>query len=211
MRTPLAALTAALLTVASPWALAASNIDLTVKGLITPSACTPNLSSGGIVEVGKIAVSDIHQDNMTYLPTAPIDLRVNCTAPTLFAVAPHDNRPQMHTPWAFGFTKMAPDLPIGGYWLEVSDFITDDTPLTRLYSENNGQSWLVAPDRNYYIEPRQLTAFGEKISGPPQVLPVQNLMVSLWVNPFLYPAKTWLPANQEVPIDGSTTLEVRYL
>jgi type 1 fimbria pilin len=48
-------------------AIAASSVDLTVKGSITPSACTPLLSSGGVADFGKISVKDLRPDNPTYL------------------------------------------------------------------------------------------------------------------------------------------------
>lgn len=205
-----ATLAAALLLTAAACAHAASSVDLSVTGLITPSACTPTLSSGGVVELGKIAAGDILPGDITYLPRAAMDLAVNCEAATLFALAPQDNRPQMFTPWAFGFALMPSGKPMGGYWLDFVDSLADDVELTRLYSENNGQTWRVA-DPLDLIEPRKLTAFGEWIIGPANVLPIQNLNVSFLVSPFFYPGGTWLPANEEIPIDGSTTFELRYL
>ena len=38
---------------------AASTVELTVKGLITPMACTPLLSGGGLVDFGKISRNDL--------------------------------------------------------------------------------------------------------------------------------------------------------
>lgn len=67
--------------------------------------------------------------------------------------------------------------PMGGYWLDFVDSLADGVELTRLYSENNGQTWRVA-DPLDLIEPRKLTAFGEWIIGPANVLPIQNLNVS---------------------------------
>ena len=39
-------------------AMAASSVDLSIKGSITPAACTPTLSNGGVVMHGKISYSD---------------------------------------------------------------------------------------------------------------------------------------------------------
>lgn len=58
------ACTALLLASTAP-AFAASSVDLTVKGLITPSACTPNLP--GTVDFGKISAKDLNQDSQTQL------------------------------------------------------------------------------------------------------------------------------------------------
>lgn len=47
-------LIASLLLAGTGHAFAASSVDLSVKGLITPSACTPALSDGGVHEIGKL-------------------------------------------------------------------------------------------------------------------------------------------------------------
>lgn len=187
---------------------AASSVDLAVKGVITPSACTPLLSSSGVVELGKIAASDISMGGMTYLPAVPMDIEVDYSAPTLFALAPHDNRPQMYTPWAFGFAPAAEGKPMGGYWLDFVDAQADGVTPTRFYSIDNGQSWRRASEGEQ-IEPRRLEAFGGL--QPIGLLPFQNVRVSILVSPFFYPGSSWLAANEEMPVDGSTTFEVRYL
>ncbi|KAF1028748.1 MAG: Protein GltF [Pseudomonas sp.] len=210
MKASLAALAGAFLVIHCPWTLAASSVDLTVTGTITPSACTVIITSGNVVELGKVAARDIEQDSMTYLPTAPVDMTVNCEAPTLFALAPQDNRPQMYTPWAFGFAMMPSGKPMGGYWLDYVDAVADGTKPMRLYSENNGQGWKPASDYDA-VEPRKLTGFGTLLPSPGTVRPYQNLTLSLRLNPFFYPAKQWLQPNEEIPIDGSATFELRYL
>ena len=55
MKTCMPLLGGALLLALSNAVCAASSVDLTVKGLITPSACAPSLSSGGLVDHGKVA------------------------------------------------------------------------------------------------------------------------------------------------------------
>ena len=85
------ALTASLL-VASVNAVAASSVDLTVKGLITPSACTPALSNSGSVDYGKISAKDLKLDNPTFLVMQALQLTVTCDAATLMALDANDNR-----------------------------------------------------------------------------------------------------------------------
>ncbi|WP_122802093.1 DUF1120 domain-containing protein, partial [Pseudomonas viridiflava] len=53
MNKHLIAVASALLITGTAPAFAASTVDLTVKGIITPNACTPGLSSGGIIDHGK--------------------------------------------------------------------------------------------------------------------------------------------------------------
>ena len=60
MKLTLKALATALLISASAAAMAASSVDLSVKGVITPNACTPSLSGGGVVDYGKISAKDLN-------------------------------------------------------------------------------------------------------------------------------------------------------
>ena len=83
--------TALLLTTAGN-ALAASSVDLTVKGLITPSACEPTLPNGGNVDIGKISAKDLKADDHTNLGEHTLQLTVTCDDETLMAIEPHDNR-----------------------------------------------------------------------------------------------------------------------
>ena len=70
-----AALSATALIGVAPYALAASSTDLTVTGIITPNACTPTLSGGGIVDHGKFSAKDLNAGHeTTALPTETLQL-----------------------------------------------------------------------------------------------------------------------------------------
>ena len=69
---------------------AASTVDLTVTGLITPMACTPVLSSGGLVDFGKISRNDLNPSTGTRLPHKYLTLTVNCNAPGRYALRMRD-------------------------------------------------------------------------------------------------------------------------
>ena len=92
MNTVLKTLTAATLLLGSAHVLAASSVDLTVKGLITPSACTPTLSNGGAVDYGKISAKDLKVDQQTFLDSQTVQFTVTCDAATLMAMEAKDNR-----------------------------------------------------------------------------------------------------------------------
>ena len=62
MVSPLTTLTATLLLIGAGPVWAASSQDLTVKGVITPSACAPVVSGGGTVDFGKVSVKDLNTD-----------------------------------------------------------------------------------------------------------------------------------------------------
>jgi hypothetical protein len=73
-------------------AVAASSVDLNVKGSITPSACTPSMPSSGTVDYGKLSAKSLNADKVTRLPPEYLQLRVECDAATLYALQGHDNR-----------------------------------------------------------------------------------------------------------------------
>ncbi len=71
---------------------AASTVELTVTGLITPMACTPVLSGGGLVDFGKISQQDLNQSVGTRLPLKSLTLSINCNAAGRYALRMRDNR-----------------------------------------------------------------------------------------------------------------------
>lgn len=71
-------------------AFAASSTDLTVTGIITPTACTPALSNNGTVDFGKRSAKDLNQTR-TFC-TESSKLNVVCDGETTFALELADNR-----------------------------------------------------------------------------------------------------------------------
>lgn len=69
MNTALKTLITALMLTSAGTAMAASSVDLSVRGLITPSACEPTLSSGGVYDIGKISAKDLNVDDLTAVGT----------------------------------------------------------------------------------------------------------------------------------------------
>lgn len=63
MKNSISLLAAAIVLSGASTAFGASSVDLTVKGLITPSACTPSLSNGGMADYRKISAQDLPNAN----------------------------------------------------------------------------------------------------------------------------------------------------
>ena len=92
MKTLLSTLAASVMLLTSAATFAASTVDLAVKGLIVPSACTPSLSSGGIIDHGKISAKDLRPDNPTLIGTHTMTIAVICDGAIPFALNSIDNR-----------------------------------------------------------------------------------------------------------------------
>lgn len=187
-------------------ALAASSTDLTVNGLIVPSACTPTLSNAGIVDHGKISVGDLKPAAITILPPITVQLAVDCDAKTLLALSHDDNRPESGV-GIYGYGIGLVDGKKLGYYVMVYDKVLADgqTPWM-LMSWDNGTTWQNADDSetwNFMLSVRDP-------AGPRTPTPVQNLSMNLAIHTQINPTQN-LPVGQEMNIDGSATLTVRYL
>lgn len=207
----LAAIAATCLITGSTTAFAASSVDLTITGKITPSACMPSLSQNGIVDYGRISAKDLEHDTMTQLPPVTLQMSVNCEAKTLFALMPRDHRLlQGYNGGAFSLAWISEGKPLGLYFLDTpTPPVADGVAVTRLYSEDNGVTWRWYTDDSSW-RPELLTAFGDRSTGVLAPLPIKDLSISIKLSTLIWPAKM-LPISEEIPIDGSATFEVRYL
>ncbi|MGY2400909.1 DUF1120 domain-containing protein [Pseudomonas sp. SDO5271_S396] len=212
MKDSLIALAGVLLIAHGTLALAASSVDLTVKGAITPSACAPSLSNGGNVDYGKISAKDLKPIGYTDLPKFTFQLSVSCEAATLFAVIPKNNRPAlpyMGNPSVYGLGVVNGDELVGVYFLDVENIQADGNNVHPLKSADNGQSWNLIPP-GFPWEPETFTGFGKNVSGVLAPVQMQELALDLIVWPLISPVDG-LTLTGSVPLDGSATLELRYL
>lgn len=189
-------------------ALAASTTDLTVKGLIVPSACAPSLSANGVVDVGRFSVHDLNQDTWTRLTPVTLQLNINCEAPTLFAMTATDNRTDSAVSNAeFGIGNTLAGERIGGYYMELNKAIADENNVQPIASWD-GTTWF--PQMNDYAWASNLLVSIQDPAGPLVPVAAQNTQIELEVNPYIR-ARRYLTITQDTPIDGSATIEVRYL
>lgn len=187
-------------------AQAASTVELSINGLITPSACAPALSEGGVYDLGKLAAKDLNIDRPTQLPTSSLQLAINCEARTLLALQPRDNRlgSSYHdSPNTFGLGQAGNSAKLGYLLLTLEAVLADGVAMTPIGSTESS-SWSPTDILSHQF----LTAFAQDNSVTPA--PVQQLTAQLHVAPALAPANT-LPLSEEVPFEGSVTLTIKYL
>lgn len=209
MKKPLVACSTILLSACLGNAFAASNIDLSVKGLITPSACTPGLSSNGDVDLGKISAKDLKQDTYTLLPERTLQMSIDCDASTLFALQGTDNRASSSTTsTGYGLGLIDNTQKIGRYSLLMSNSVADTVTVAALESFDGGLTWMELDGAIW--QRKNLAAFGSPTNGQWAPIPIKALTTDLILKPVIAPAKDLNLAN-EVQIDGSATLEVKYL
>ncbi|CAM3260141.1 Protein of unknown function [Pseudomonas gessardii] len=195
-----------LLLLGSAATYAASTVDLTVKGLIVPSACTPSLSSGGVIDHGKISAKDLRPDNPTLIGTHVMTLAVLCDAPIQFALNSIDNRAGSSIMTSdFGLGLINGTQKLGWYQLTLRNAVADGSAMQLIASGDGGNTWYKESfwDAGLYMA----VATQDDATQPASV---KELVTELVVSTSI--ARTdGLDLSNEVTLDGSATLEVKYL
>ncbi|MEB0105986.1 DUF1120 domain-containing protein [Pseudomonas sp. MH9.3] len=187
-------------------AVAASSVDLGVHGLITPSACTPSLSGGGVIDHGKISIKDLNLTEPTLIASHLLTLDVNCEAATTLALHSIDNRVGSSVfDDRYGLGFIAGGQRLGHYTLFLANAIADNVAVQTIGSDNQGDTWY----KHDFMKPGRYTSIATQDDAS-QVLPAKDLVVDLRVDTIIYRADN-LNVDYELPIDGSATLEVKYL
>ncbi|MGY2412020.1 DUF1120 domain-containing protein [Pseudomonas pergaminensis] len=200
--------TAALLLAVAPIVQAASSTDLTVKGIITPSACSPSMSNGGSLDFGKISSSDLRNDWPTYLPRQTLQMTVTCEAATMMALEAKDNREGTEYGgddfYKFGLGLINGTEKLGYLNISSMNRIADGVAVDGIVSWDGGLTWgreAEMVDNGLYslaptgtLTPVPVTVFTTDLSVLAAIAPAQNLTL-----------------DNEVSMDGSVTIAVRYL
>ena len=216
MKTLLNTLTACAWLTCACAAQAASTTELTVGGSITPMACTPVLSAGGLVDFGKISQKDLNQATGTRLPLKSLTLTVSCNAPGRFALRMRDNRDDTahvnsEIYYGLGFDNSGNRIGLYSMTFDPRKTLVDSTSL--IYgteSTTGGLAWRTANLNTIEIGANSYLGFTEtkdSVAGPSaiQVL-ISTVKVEAVIN-----ARQNLDLSTDTPLDGSATLEVLYL
>ncbi|MGY2289388.1 DUF1120 domain-containing protein [Pseudomonas sp. SDO528_S397] len=205
MKYALTAATAALLMASSTHGLAASSVDLSVKGTITPSACTPVLSQGGVVDHGKISISDLKSSRNLLRPVT-VQLAVNCDGATLMAFKSTDNREGTadHLGLVFGLGMSGDGQKLGYYELKTANTLADGEAVPVVESPD-GVSWQgIVGDQIW--QPGWMRSVSRNADSTP--VAVQSLTTDVIVQTTLSRPKI---GTEDIPLDGSATLDIVYL
>lgn len=188
-------------------AFTASFVEITVTGRLTPDACHVRLSDEGTVDHGKIPAHTLNASEFTGLPSRVLELNVQCTRPMLFALVGIDNRAESSLGpglYSLGRNIHMPAERLGSVALSYRNPLGDALPMQALASSDNGETW--APDPN--APPRSYVGFAPPGDRQPDF--IGQLSAQLKIDTTINFAQ-YLTLNQEVPLDGSIVLDLRYL
>ena len=200
------ALLASLLLANVPSALAGSQADLQVTGVITPKACIMGFSNDGVIDHGKVTVRDLNQDRYTLLPLNTLHLSVQCEGSTLFALTTIDNRPGTAViPNHHGLGTTPHDEKLGSVSLGLSNPVADEAVARTIVSLDGGTSWAAGTQLGHL---NLLAAASTDNTTRPMAVTRFDADVALYTR---IARADGLTLTDEVPLDGHVTVEVRYL
>ncbi|BCX70354.1 DUF1120 domain-containing protein [Pseudomonas izuensis] len=216
MKNHLAVLAPMLLISATPNVLAASVVDLSVKGLITPVACTPSLSNNGLVDYGKISRQDLSVDKRTQLRDQMLDFSLQCNGPARFALIMRDNRDGsaiVNSEIYYGLNLDNSGNKIGLYSLNfdpASTVVDGWSQVYRTDSTTGGVAWSSSSSRSIPIGARSYLGFTDMAGSSAGPVAIQNLSSRVTLETVIAPTSE-LDLSADVQLDGSATLDVVYL
>ncbi|WP_050478102.1 DUF1120 domain-containing protein [Herbaspirillum rhizosphaerae] len=202
--------------------LQAATVDLTVVSTVTPVACTPILSGGGVADYGAMPAGILKSGGITALPTRSLSLSIGCDASAKISLKVIDNRGgsivagivaagsgdgNLNDAFNYGL-GVASGKKIGGYTITLRPgSYTGDYAAVQLFaSSDNGATWqttssgVVAKGRS----------FSWGAAGAGTIGAYQNIVGTITVQPYIDRPEN-LALSQEVVLDGSATLELSYL
>ncbi|WLH91389.1 DUF1120 domain-containing protein [Pseudomonas sp. FP453] len=198
----------ALMVAGAGHAVAASSVDLSVKGSITPSACTPEMSNGGVYDMGKLSAKDLKVTSPTRLPTHTMPFKVTCESDTLMALYSQDNRAgsayNYEAVGGFGLGLINGNQKLGLFYAYFESPTVNGAPAMIIESFDGGPTWREGDS----LRPTSLMSFANTSVLAP--IPGRLFAADMIIAPFIAPTNS-LTLTEEVPIDGSVTVTVKYL
>lgn len=216
-------------------AQAATTADISVTGIIKPTACELTLDGAidATVNYGVIAPSILSASAITALPVKTVPLKIHCDAATRVAVNAIDNKAatntltgQVNVSDAAGIAThnalylyglgVGGSKNIGGYSIamDYGNAKVDSNKAYMARSSDNGASWIAVTNNGYLGQGSRGTVAAwvtwTKSSSSTEPLEGTTFEANLLVKAFI-DKKPNLDLSGDVALDGSATIEIRYL
>ncbi|NVZ83794.1 DUF1120 domain-containing protein [Pseudomonas yamanorum] len=190
----------------APTALAISKTELTVQGIITPSACDPVVSSGGVVDYGKMTAKELNPEQPTSLPPQFLRLSIQCEGPTMLALDTIDNRAGSSiNQYRHGLGMTPSNEKLGSVSFHLRNPVADGAPVRTLNSTDGGASWVPSSMLSFFT----LTAIAAAgTSTTPIAITRFDADMQLYT---AIDGTDRLTVLDEIPMDGHATLQMKYL
>lgn len=210
----------------------ADSINLRVVGSITPVACTPTISGGGVVDYGVIYPKNLSPTEFTALPVKDVDISILCEAPASVALKTRSYRGgsvagatengnnvaaapiKLFDSDGLGVVGlgMAGTSKIGGVAFSIDPAsVTLDGASAESLSKTWGQvEWSKSADSKFLFDPKWTRMFTWAKQG--QATPAKFTTMNGRVSAQAYINKTSeLDLTKPIALDGLINLELVYL
>lgn len=187
----------------------AQSANLEVTGTIFPGACSIELGGGGIVDLGRINARDLRPDAPTRLPEVEVPVTVSCESEVRYALDGIDNT-SVHPSSGYGLGLTPHDELIGRLGLFFAGRTADGVAAYSTVSVSNGQTWSRARAGNTGLAPSEIVGFSKVEGVDTGPSPIKLLQAMMGVDPIIHAANS-LTIEDEVPINGSITIDLKYL
>jgi len=191
----------------APTVLAASTADFAVTGTITPNACEPMLSSGGVVDYGKMPAKELNSASPTSLLPQTMQLEIQCEAPTFIALSTIDNRAgtaAINQNW-HGLGTTANDEKLGSAGFGLYNAMADGVAAKTITSIDGGATWIPSVLLGHHVI-TSIAAAGNSVTPIAVTRFNADLRVYTMVD-----GTDRLTVLDEVPLDGHATVQLKYL
>ncbi|WP_339482278.1 DUF1120 domain-containing protein [Pseudomonas sivasensis] len=195
---------------------AASQVDLAVTGRLTPTACTPLLSNGAVIDYGKISRQDLNVDKGTRLPIKPLQVSIACNGANRFALRMRDNRDgsaMVNSEIYYGLGLDHSGNRIGLYSMAFDPRQTTVDGSTLVYgteSTTGGLAWRTANLNPINIGAKSYLGFTDIAGSTAGPSAIQELTSTVQVETVINATQN-LDLSRDIALDGLATLEVVYL
>ncbi|WP_130905498.1 MULTISPECIES: DUF1120 domain-containing protein [unclassified Pseudomonas] len=196
-------------------AVAATSVDITVTGIISPPACDIAMTGNGQIDFGEIVLAP------TGVSDAPQrvsqTLSITCAAPSYAGFRLVDNRAatvpsSVIAPDHFGLGLDGASHPIGYYDMALQTILADSATGLVKVSTDNGSTWANASAAllKSYASGSNTYAFDSATTPTTAPKAVTNASSLIAVAYHIQPRNT-LDTSSTIDLDGSATFELIYL
>lgn len=207
-------------------AFAAETAVMKVKGTLTNSACTPELSNGGVVDYGNIHLGELSTTEVNQLGEKNISLTINCSAPSKVGFSSVDDRSdsqadikvestkygdQTIDPYLFGLGKTTGDVKIGAYavLLDRDKITADGIDVDGIYTQYLDGRWTSTTVRNQ-LQDENIRTMTVAAKGSLEPLAFTTAVFPLITSVAIQDTTT-LAITDDTKLDGQLTISLNYL
>jgi type 1 fimbria pilin len=209
-------------------AFAAETAVMKVKGTLTNSACTPELSNGGVVDYGNIRLGELSATANNQLGMKDVSLTIQCTAPTKVSWNMIDDRadsaaniPVQNGLFGGGTISSAGqiygvgkagDVKIGNYslFLKLDSITADGNAADGIYVQSyaEGKTW--TKSTNGSTQGYNMRDFTVANPGTLEPVAFQTAVFPMATSLAIRDTTT-LAITDDTSLDGQLTISLRYL